>query len=96
MRTAVMAACAAAMVLTGCTRVIEGELSPNLEPLTAEGMTCREFSELSEVDRAEVVREVLEGNTTQRPLVVAGLAFIVCKMAPDASVEQVVRGFSGR
>lgn len=96
MKRFVMAVLVAVCVLTGCSRTVEGTLSPTIEPVSAEGMTCADFVVLNERDQAEVVDQILEeGTQSYRRSIAGGLARVLCQTAPQAELEPLILSLAG-
>ena len=85
-------AIAAACVLSGCTKTIDGAVAQTIEPVSAAGMTCADYNTLGERDRETVVDEILGVGQTDRPVFIAGLAQVICNMVPDADLEEILSG----
>ncbi|WP_197379119.1 hypothetical protein [Mycolicibacterium mengxianglii] len=95
MKALAITALAAACVLSGCTRTVDGTVAQTIEPLTVDGMTCAEFSTLGDKDRMTVIDEVLpKEDTGNRRVFIVGMSQMLCKMVPEAQVKQVLNGFN--
>ena len=81
-------------LLTGCSKVIDGQLSMQTEGLSTD-ITCREFTALGERERLEVISQILgatsqPGKTDQRPFVMATLAGVLCQGMPDMQLKTLL------
>ncbi|MGB3483593.1 MAG: hypothetical protein WBB07_15430 [Mycobacterium sp.] len=94
MKALVVAALTVGCLLSGCTKTTDGVVAQTTEPVSAAGMTCRDFNTLGERDRAAVVDEILAGEDSEPPPFVAGLAQVICQAIPQADLEDVLLGFS--
>ncbi|CAN5223427.1 hypothetical protein BH11ACT7_BH11ACT7_03360 [soil metagenome] len=83
---------AAACALTGCTDTVDGVVAQTTEPVSAQGMTCAEFNALGDRDRMTVIEEILDGQNSQRPVFLVGLAQVICDMVPDADLREILTG----
>lgn len=83
-----------ACALTGCTRVTSGQLSMTTEALSAD-ITCGEFTDLSEADRATVINQIMKENTDrhtpQQAAMLLVVANLLCKGMPDRPLKDLIR-----
>lgn len=95
---AATAALAVVCVLTGCTRTTGGQLSMTTEALSAD-ITCRQFIELPEKDRAAVINQIMdeksERHTSQQAAMLLVVANLLCQGMPDRQLKDLIRS-SGR
>jgi hypothetical protein len=96
MKRFVMAVLAAACVLTGCSRTTEGVVAQTTEPVSVQGMKCADFNALGDRDKRAVIDEIMDGKTSRNPALISGLADVLCRTAPEADVERLLRGLAGR
>lgn len=94
MKRFLLALLAAVAVLTGCATV-DGVVAQTTEPVRVDGMTCAEFTDLSEKDRRAVIDEILADENVQQPVFVFGLAQVICQAIPEADLKEVLLGFAG-
>jgi hypothetical protein len=85
-------AIAATCAVAGCTQTVDGVVAQTTEPVSAEGMTCADFTALGDRDRIAVIEEILAGGTNDRPVFVVGLAQVICEMVPDADLAEILTG----
>jgi hypothetical protein len=84
----------AVATLTGCSKVIDGQLSMQLEKVSTD-LSCREFTALGDNERLQVVTAILDekpqsGNTAQRPFVMVTLAGVLCQGMPDMQLKALI------
>ncbi|AQA02852.1 hypothetical protein BVC93_10890 [Mycobacterium sp. MS1601] len=96
MKAFAVAVAAVAVVLSGCTNTVEGVVAQTTEPVAVDGMTCEDFTALSDRDRRAVIDEILADKTVDQPVFVAGLAQVICQAIPEADLKDVLLGFAGR
>jgi len=92
----VAAALVTLAALTGCSKVVDGTLSSQIEGLSTD-MTCKEFNALGENERLKVVTQILQETqpgtgtqTTQRPFVLVTLAGVLCQGMPDMQLKALL------
>ncbi|GAA1666790.1 hypothetical protein MMUR_03800 [Mycolicibacterium murale] len=95
MKRFLLALLAAVAVLTGCATTVDGVVAQTTEPVRVDGMTCAEFTDLSEKDRRAVIDEILADENVQQPVFVFGLAQVICQAIPEADLKEVLLGFAG-
>ncbi len=79
---------------TGCSKVIDGQLSMQTEGLSTD-ISCREFTALSEHERLKIVSEILDDGSEsesndQRPFVMVTLAGVLCQGMPDMQLKTLL------
>jgi hypothetical protein len=80
--------------LTGCSKVVDGQLSTQIEGLSTD-ISCSEFTTLSDSERLQVVTQILEETSpseksTQRPFVMVTLAGVLCQGMPDMQLKALL------
>lgn len=81
-------------LLTGCTKVVDGQLSMQIEGLSTD-ISCREFNALSEHERLKIVSEILDeesepGSDLQPAFVMVTLAGVLCQGMPDMQLKTLL------
>jgi hypothetical protein len=101
-RAAALATAALVMLtmLTGCSKVIDGQMSTHIEGLSTD-ISCKEFIALGENDRLKVITQILEetpepgnsgksGKADQRSFVMVTLAGVLCQGMPELQLKALI------
>jgi hypothetical protein len=89
-RLAALALCAAA-VLSGCAQSTPGQVAMTTEPMSPD-MTCDEYMQLSDKDRLEFTRDLLDGEDSSmgRPVILSAIAMMLCRRTPTTPVKDIL------
>jgi hypothetical protein len=87
-------------VLAGCARTVPGTVAQTTEPgpaiPEASTITCRDYTDLDEDSKLEVIKELIakgENQAGDRGTVVAKtLADAICQYLPSARLSQILMG----
>jgi len=95
-KPALIAVVSTVLVLTGCSRVVDGQLAMTVEPISSD-LTCGEFMDLSDTERTKAISQVIADDPdkspiTSRPMVLVALATVLCERMPQVKVKQLVMG----
>ncbi|MBI3217837.1 MAG: hypothetical protein HYZ38_28880 [Mycobacterium sp.] len=91
----VAAVLAALCVLTGCSRVVSGQVAMTVEALPT-NITCGEFVELSDTERIKAVNQIISdspdnGPIASRPTVLVALAGVLCEQMPRVPLKDLLQ-----